>query len=246
MTWKQRLFFCQITHHRSRDLPRKPSPVCLENLAIFCDKYMCADSVVSYGALWIQRHSGSRSLEDLSRLLLLAYVLDLPESFATVSREMLLLNSGRFTSLWVLDDHPAIHSDLLGEFNNRKTALFRDLQKGIVGLASRMATYNCENVTKANGTYLYSLKRYGLFPYEDLFKAQSFSTIIEKASQFPSYRVERCEMRRCNCYELRDMDLKVELQQGIEKCQKLELGLCLSCIKTKELSKEESGECLHL
>jgi hypothetical protein len=42
------------------------------------------------------------------------------------------------------------------------------------------------------------------------------------------------------------MDLKVELQQGIEKCEKLEPGLCLSCIKTQESSKEESGECLHL
>jgi hypothetical protein len=42
------------------------------------------------------------------------------------------------------------------------------------------------------------------------------------------------------------MDLKVELQQGIKKCEKLEPGLCLSYIKTKELLKEKSGECLHL
>jgi hypothetical protein len=70
--------------------------------------------VVSCGTLWIQRHSGSRSLEDLSRLLLLAYVLDIPESFATVSREMLLLKSGLFTSLWVVDNHPVTHGDLLG------------------------------------------------------------------------------------------------------------------------------------
>jgi hypothetical protein len=108
-----------------------------------------------------------------------------------------------------------------------------------------MATYDCENVTKANGRYLHSLKKCGLFPYEDSFEAQSFSTIIEKASNFQSYRVERCG-KRCNCYELNDMDLKVELQQGIEKCEKLEPGLCLSCIKTKESSKEESRKCLHL
>ena len=106
--------FCQITHHCSRDLPRTPSPLCLENLAIFCNKYICAGSVVSYGTLWIQRHSGSQSLEDLSRLLLLAYVLDLLESFATVSREMLLLKSGLFTSLWIVDNHLVTHGDLLG------------------------------------------------------------------------------------------------------------------------------------
>lgn len=83
--------FCQVTHHRFHDIPRIPSPLCLENLAIFCDKYICPGAIASYGTLWLQRHSGSRSLEDLSRLLLFAYVLDLPESFATISREMLLL-----------------------------------------------------------------------------------------------------------------------------------------------------------
>jgi hypothetical protein len=110
-----------------------------------------------------------------------------------------------------------------------------------------MATFGCDKVTKANGEYLHSLKACGLFPYEDSFEAQSFSTIVEKASQFPSYRVERCEMRRCDCYQLKNMDLKVELQQEIEKCEKLEPGLCLSCIKTKEKSsEEESCKCLHL
>lgn len=105
--------FCQITHHRSPDLPRTPSPLCLENLAIFCDKYLCAGSVVSYGTLWIQRHSRSRSLEDLSRLLLLAYVLDLPESFATVSREMmaamkvaLALGNKYVISMLLIHDNP--------------------------------------------------------------------------------------------------------------------------------------------
>jgi len=134
---------------------------------------------------------------------------------------------------------------VLGEFNNRRRALFRDLQKGIIGLGSRMATYDYESVTTANGRYLHSLKERGLFPFEDSFEAQSFSDIIEKAAQFPSYRVERCGMR-CNCYELKDIDLKVELQRGIEECEKLEPGLCLSCIKAKESSKEESRTCLHL
>jgi len=106
--------FCQITHYRFRDLPQTPSPLCLENLAIFCNKYICADSVVSHATLWIQKHSGSRSLEDLSRLLLLAYVLDILVSFAIVSREMLLLKTGLFTSLWIVDNYPLTHVDLLG------------------------------------------------------------------------------------------------------------------------------------
>src|SRR5664279_2337817 len=44
--------FCQITHHRSQNLRKTPNPLCLENLAILCNKYICSGSVVSYGALW--------------------------------------------------------------------------------------------------------------------------------------------------------------------------------------------------
>ena len=106
--------FCQVIHHRSHDIPRIPSPHCLENLAIFCNKYICGGALVSYGTLWLQRHSGPLSMEDLSRLLLFAYVLDLPESFATVSREMLLQQTGQFSSLWVVTEHPLVHGDLRG------------------------------------------------------------------------------------------------------------------------------------
>lgn len=106
--------FCQVIHHCSHDIPRIPSPLCLEHLAVFCNKYICAGAMVSYSTLWLQRHSGSQSLEDLSRLLLFSYVLDLPESFATVSWEMLLQQAGPFSSLWVVSNHPIIHGDLLG------------------------------------------------------------------------------------------------------------------------------------
>lgn len=105
--------FCQVTHFRYRDIPQIPSLVCLENLAIFCNKYMCAEAIVSYGTLWIQRHGSSHSLEDLSRLLLLAYVLELPESFASISWEMLRLQAGPFSTLWAISNHPIIDDDLL-------------------------------------------------------------------------------------------------------------------------------------
>lgn len=96
-----------------------------------------------------------------------------------------------------------------------------------------MASFYCDKVTKANGEFLHSLKKCGILPYEDSFEEQSFSTIVEKASKFQSHRLEKCDMRQCDCYQLKDMDLKLELQQGIEKCGKLEPGLCLPCIKAK-------------
>ena len=110
----------------------------------------------------------------------------------------------------------------------------------------RMASFGCERITKANGTYLYCLKARGLAPFEDSFKEQSFLTIVDKASEFQSHRLETCGMRWCDCFKLNNIDLKVELQQGIEKCHKLEPGLCLLCIKTKgKSSKEGSCQCVH-
>ncbi|KAL1962764.1 hypothetical protein VTN77DRAFT_9218 [Rasamsonia byssochlamydoides] len=50
----------------------------------------CAGAVVGYGNLWLQRPLRVPSLDDLSRLLLFAYVRDLPEYFETISLEMLL------------------------------------------------------------------------------------------------------------------------------------------------------------
>jgi hypothetical protein len=106
--------FCQVTHFQSRNIPERPNPLCLENLAIFCNKYLCAEAMISYGSLWLQRHSGCKSLEDLSRLLLFAYVLDLPEFFASISRDMLRLQAGLFCKLWAIDHHLVIDCDLLG------------------------------------------------------------------------------------------------------------------------------------
>lgn len=60
-----------------------------KNLAIFCNQYLCAEAMISHGTLWLQRYSGCKSFEDLSCPLLFAYVLDLPEFFASISHDML-------------------------------------------------------------------------------------------------------------------------------------------------------------
>ncbi|KAH6664827.1 hypothetical protein B0J14DRAFT_606782 [Halenospora varia] len=55
--------FCHVAHHCSYDIPSIPSPLCLENLAIFCDKYICAEAIVGYGTLWIQETAGLSHLK---------------------------------------------------------------------------------------------------------------------------------------------------------------------------------------
>ena len=89
-----------IAHHRVEAVPSRPSTQLLVQIAVLADKYDCAAALMPYGVLWLQRATSSkaaaaaetesRSLDDLCRMLLFAYVLDLPEQFAAVSWEILL------------------------------------------------------------------------------------------------------------------------------------------------------------
>lgn len=109
------LVFFNVIHHRSHEIPRSQSPQCLENLALICDKYQCAGSMTGYGALWLSRDLKSIPVDDLCRLLLLAYVVDLPDYFSSISREILFVQEGSFISLPVLTNCPFLHHDLLGK-----------------------------------------------------------------------------------------------------------------------------------
>lgn len=141
---------------------------------------------------------------------------------------------------------PDLRLTYLVQFNERKSALHRRLCIAIMNPVSRMADFECNEVTKANGKYLFHLKRCGILPYKDSFDEQSFSTIVKKASQVESRQVQMCRSVQCGCNKLGNMDPKVELQKGLAKCEKLELGLCIHCIKTKEKPSEEgSGKCIH-
>lgn len=109
------LLFCNVIHYRSHQIHEEPSPLCLGNLALICDKYQCASPMVAYGALWLKRYLRDVSQDDLCRLLFLAYVLDLPDRFEAISREILFVQEGPFTSLPVLTNCPFLRHDLLGK-----------------------------------------------------------------------------------------------------------------------------------
>lgn len=110
------ILLCTIIHHRSHEIPEKPNTLCLETLAFVCNKYQCTGAIAHHGILWLQKLVRDATQEDLNRLLLFAYVLDLPEPLLNISWEILQLQAGPFVNLPGLTNHPLIHHDLLGVF----------------------------------------------------------------------------------------------------------------------------------
>lgn len=104
---------CKVIHHRCDEIPAEPDISCLENLACICDKYHCTRAIINCCVLWLQKLIKAAPPEGLNRLLLVAYILDLPEFFSTISWEILLLQPGPFVNLPILADHPLVRHDLL-------------------------------------------------------------------------------------------------------------------------------------
>lgn len=107
------ILFCNVLRYRSDQIPQNPDILCLENLAVICDKYHCTRPFAVYSNFWIQNLAGDASATDLYKLLLVAYILDLPDSFSMISWRILRIQGDRFATLPGLSDHALMRHDLL-------------------------------------------------------------------------------------------------------------------------------------
>ncbi len=115
------VLLCRTLHFSLCDVPEKPTSVCLEKLAYVCDKYQCASAMKYCGALWLRNwllvyDKEEPSIDDLCRLLIFAYVIDLPYEFLGISWKLFLYHKGPFlgpyTQAVLLVDHPLLHEDV--------------------------------------------------------------------------------------------------------------------------------------
>src|SRR5690242_3826788 len=88
-------------------------PIVLAALAVLCDKYDFSKAIVSWGSIWLQKWTKNTSAQDLSYLLILAYILGLTESFAEISVAIIMSHVGVFSSL-PFNDHVLIRNGLAG------------------------------------------------------------------------------------------------------------------------------------
>lgn len=112
---------CRVLHFKLDEIPDKPTTVCLENLAYLSDKYRCINALKYCGSLWLRDwlrvyDTKKHSIDDLCRLLIFAYVIDLPYEFMCISWELFLAHKGSLlgpsTQAVILLDHPLLHQDI--------------------------------------------------------------------------------------------------------------------------------------
>lgn len=118
----------RILHFNLTDISKKPSPSCLEKLAVLCDKYQCANAVKFCGGLWIRDWLLTYdwinpTIDDLCRILVFAYIADLPKEFVDIACKLFLCHKGPFlsphTQVVILMDHPIVHKGLTRKVNLR-------------------------------------------------------------------------------------------------------------------------------
>lgn len=109
------IVLCKTTHFYKDKEPNSPSSACLERLAITCDKYDCVRAISHSSAAWLQAAAENCTWTDYNKLLLAAYVLDVPDAFSRISWKILLRHTGSFTSLPGVADHELGPSNLLGK-----------------------------------------------------------------------------------------------------------------------------------
>jgi hypothetical protein len=105
---------CNIIHYQMGGVPRTPSPDCLVNLAVACDKWDFTKAITHSAEFWLQEANSSVA-KDLNKYLFVAYVLDAPCAFLRISWEIINCQTGPFTCLPGLTDHDLIPKSMLCE-----------------------------------------------------------------------------------------------------------------------------------
>jgi hypothetical protein len=95
------MLLCKVLHFNIADIPTRPKTHDLERLAIVCDAYDCTTVLKYCGALWLRnwieyydQESIARSMDDLCRLFIFAYVADLENEFSEICWRILLDHKG--------------------------------------------------------------------------------------------------------------------------------------------------------
>ena len=102
---------CWQIHHCNDVMPERMDPSLLLTLAEHCDKYDCSGALKCWATLMIARFERVQTKEeDERKLLVAAYVFDLPGSFTWSSFWIISSQVGPFTGLPGVSDHPLIPS----------------------------------------------------------------------------------------------------------------------------------------
>ncbi|KAH7348213.1 hypothetical protein BKA66DRAFT_400980, partial [Pyrenochaeta sp. MPI-SDFR-AT-0127] len=80
---------CRMIHMQTSDMPRQLEVDDFAGFAILCDKYDCIDAVRPWSRLWVLGLLPEPDMPGYDKLLMITYVLDLPDEFYKVTQSLL-------------------------------------------------------------------------------------------------------------------------------------------------------------
>ncbi|MCJ1388417.1 hypothetical protein MMC18_001264 [Xylographa bjoerkii] len=105
---------CKVLHYRMDDFPRVLTPNCLVNIAIIADKYNFVAAITLPSTLWLHSaianytFAANCRFANLKKIMLAAYVLDIPDAFSETSWKLLFKHIGPHFDMPGITDHELV------------------------------------------------------------------------------------------------------------------------------------------
>ncbi|KAH8659784.1 hypothetical protein BX600DRAFT_50630 [Xylariales sp. PMI_506] len=241
---------CKLLHHAARDVPSRPDPELLENLAIACDKYHCVSVLRFCGGLWVRnwlhlwQSNPIATLDDICRLVVFCYVVDLEFEFAEVVWELLLSHQGPLmglkTQAVIVLDHPLLNHNIGAIFDAKRFQFCAMYHRAVMAPYTTWElsslTQGCQRAAIGLGLYSKALRDRGIFPYDLEFSQHRFRDLLHSADKLGIITLPACSnpmsRRACLCFNDRYENMAKDVQAAVQEIQSHKMWFgCLDCLK---------------
>ncbi|KAB8264574.1 hypothetical protein BDV32DRAFT_145258 [Aspergillus pseudonomiae] len=229
------LAFFNIVHFRTDEIPEKPTAIFLERFAVLVDKYMCKKAVASQVKVWLLKNLRTLTVTELCPLLLLAYIMDIPERFATISKEILFNHVGSYSELLLLADHPLMDSNIVVEFERKRHELHRMVRKALICALDSLTALKTDE-SRYISLYTQKLQARGLLPGTDAFEAKSFRQVYWDASTLSTFHAQPCKLQGCVCMSNKALEHDRKTVRFLNNLKDAKVGICLDCLRSERSS----------
>jgi hypothetical protein len=225
---------CNIAHLRASDVPKELSVLDLADFAILCDKYACIGAVYSWIRFWIQEPLSKPDEPDFEKLILVTYLMDLPQEFSKVTQYLIRDRAACFDPEVASHGHEFLPSKFLYGLLKAHTVC---QSKARQAFNVSYKINDCNASLEIAGKYLRALTVAKLCPVTDISisQARDQAKMMEEIANAPWSSYHRdCFCQRGSLLKNRAIDLMNMVYNEAK-------GFCLDCVKRQEGMK--TGEC---
>ncbi|KAK0629325.1 hypothetical protein B0T17DRAFT_597729 [Bombardia bombarda] len=256
------IILLRLVHFKAiESIPLDHMPLSLERLAFLCDKYECTEPFKFCGTVWLRDwlekypegllFPATLAIDDVCRLLVFAYVADLPNEFMALSWRLVMFHKGpivgQHTQAVPLIDHPLLKQDVAQQIDAKRAencAAFHNSVMAPMNVPWLTLDAGCFCAAKAIGVYIAKLRAGGIMLDDLEFSNHTFHSLLEQHVS-PSFREHSCSRMNCKCksdlvhVSAADYSTMSMIDTWCSSEFWKETLICLDCIKTGGVSKAQ-------